>query len=379
MRIGIDARWIFPEISGIGSYTWELIKHIAMVDNENDYVLFFDNDEVMARTLRGINPDYTERFIAYRISCSPFSPASQIQMPKLLKQLRIDVFHSTNYMIPLMPFPRNRGGRTRCVVTIHDLIPLIFPDHAPKSKKTRFFPVYKKLITEVGARADVIITPSESSRKDVIERLGLPESAHDKVVAIPEGVSKDYQPVTKIERREKTILYVGRLDPYKKVEELVKAFGLVLAEVPEARLRIIGPEDVRYPEARQRAQRAGIDKWIQWQGYVDGPALLDAYQQANVLAFPSSYEGFGLPVLEAMACGLPVVCSNVSSIPEVTGDAAVMVNPSNVDELAKALTRVLTDADHARNLRIRGLDRAAHFTWERTAEKTVAAYYQARR
>lgn len=378
MRIGIDARWIFPELSGIGTYTQELIRHLAHHDRKNEYILFFEHRSLLSRTAEATQFNTAPNFSTHIVPYGPFTLRNQVLMPGMLSDHRVDVFHSTNYMIPFRAFPHRRNGHMRCVVTIHDLIPLLFPEHAPKSRKTRLFPLFKRIMREVGRRAHVIITVSESSRRDIIRHLRLGEEQAHRVVVVPEGVPAGYSPGSTQVGDPKTILYVGRMDPYKNVVRLVEAFARLRAEVsPNILLKIIGPEDQRYPEPRQRAVELGVENGITWSGYVASEDLKRAYQEANVLVLPSQYEGFGLPVVEAMASGTPVVCSNTSSLPEVAGDAALLVDPNSTDELVQALARVLTETRLAREMREKGIHQAGKFIWSRTAELTVEAYQQA--
>jgi len=378
MRIAIDARWIFQELTGIGTYTQELIRQLAHLDRENEYLLFFQHRHLQERTAEITRFNTAPNFGARLVGYGPFSPRSQILLPGLLTDLKINVFHSTNYMIPLRAFPRHRPGHVRCVVTIHDLIPLLFPDHAPKSRKTRLYPLYRLLMREVAARADIILTVSRSSARDVIEHLRLPAGEADKVLAVPEGVSSRYAPGATHVGDLKTILYVGRFDPYKNVTHLIEAFARVaLNDLPNLRLRIVGPEDSRYPEPRQLARTLRVERLITWSGYVEADELKNAYQQADVMVLPSKYEGFGLPVVEAMACGTPVICSNTSSLPEVAGDAAILVPPGDVNALADAIRRVFTEPGLAKDLRARGVQQASRFTWEHAAKETIAAYRRA--
>ncbi len=232
---------------------------------------------------------------------------------------------------------------------------------------------------EVGMRADIILADSNTSKTDVVRELAIPKSRTPSVVVVPAGVSPEYQPGARRTGGKRTILYVGRLDPYKNVTGLVEAFAQVRKALPEADvgLRIIGPPDARYPEARQAAVRLGVESSLEWAGYVDEAGLVAAYQQADVFALLSKYEGFGLPVLEAMACGTPVVCSNRASLPEVAGDAALLVDPEQMSDAAAAITRVLREEPLAASLRERGLRQAAKFTWTRTAAMTLMAYEQA--
>ena len=377
MKIVLDTRWIFPQISGIGLYTRELVRQFAQIDRENAYTLLFDRPAVLEREAQetgfGAAPNFSARLVPYGI----FAPAGQLRLPGLLAAAAADVFHSPNYMIPFLAFPRGRRGRTACVVTIHDLIPLLFPHYTPRALKTRLLPLFRAIMRETGRRADAILTPSASSRADVIRELHVPESRHARVVVTPEAADPRYRPAEQ-SATGRTVLFVGRRDPYKNLPALVAAFAQVRRRVPEARLRVIGPADARYPEAEQAALAAGLGDAVEWQGYVNGEDLLRAYQQAAVFALPSRYEGFGLPVLEAMACGAPVVCGNRSSLPEVAGAAALLVDPDDEAGIADALVRVLSEPALAADLRRRGLARAAQFSWEQTARLTLAAYRAAR-
>ena len=192
MKIGIDARWIFPQISGIGTYTQELIRGLAQTDRQNEYILFFDDRARMEKIAQRVRLDQAPNFKTHLLPFGVFSPMGQVRFPGIIRALGLDIFHSPNYMIPLAAFPRHRPGRTRCVATIHDIIPLLFPQFTPKALKTRFYPVYKRLMVEVGARADVILTVSESSRRDVIGPLRIPAARQGDVIAVANGVAPEY-------------------------------------------------------------------------------------------------------------------------------------------------------------------------------------------
>ena len=370
MKIVLDARWIFPEISGIGLYTQELIRGLVGLDQPHRFVLLFDNHAVLNRTAEVSAFDKNPLFSARIVNFGPFSPRGQLALPWLLKHLEADVFHSTNYMMPLLGCEK-----TKRVVTIHDLIPLLFRNHAPKSKKARLFPVFKFLMHQIGRRADCIITVSDSTRNDVLRELNIAAEKQSRVVSIPEAADAAFRPAENPRPRMRPrILYVGRRDPYKNLPGLIEAFAQVRAGGVDAALRIIGPEDTRYPEAPRRALELGLNDHIEWIGYVPDRKLAEQYQESDVFVLASKYEGFGLTVLEAMACGTPVVCSNIGSLPEVVGDAAIQVDPNNAGEIADAIRRVLTDPPLAAALREKGLARAAQFSWKRTAELTLKAY-----
>jgi glycosyltransferase involved in cell wall biosynthesis len=381
MRIAIDARWIFPQVSGIGAHTRELVRHLAREDHENNYLLLFSDRSLAERTWIEAELVDKPNFRPEIIPSGVFSPRSQIMLPLHLTRRKIEVFHSTNYMIPLASFPRERQGHIRCVVTIHDLIPLIFPSATPRAIKSRLFPVYRRLMLEIGRRADRIIAVSEASRSDILKHLDIPPERQGDVRVIYNGVSDLFQPPPEAERRvpdasrPRVILYVGRSDPYKNLTNLVEAFAIARQQSPyPLTLRIIGPPDPRYPEPGQRVTALQLDKNVDWVGYKTNPELVQAYQKADAVVLPSRYEGFGFPVVEAMACGIPVVCSDIPVLREVAGDAALLTDPDDVPALAANLLRAVTDDALRSHLIARGHGQALKFTWPDAARKTIALY-----
>lgn len=383
MKIAIDTRWIFPEISGIGAYTRALVGELASIDHQNHYVLLFDRPEMQARIRAELDLGRFAHIETILLQDGLFSPMNQLRTPGVLKRLGIDVFHSSNYMIPLRAFPRNRRGRIGSVVTIHDVIPMIFPKHAPKSRKARLYPIYRALMVEVGRRADHIIADSTVSRRDVIHHLRIPASRADRVHTIPCGVSDDYRliPARSIRPTDspetRTIIYVGRMDPYKNVDTLLRAFAMIREQshVP-VELAIVGAPDPRYPHYPELAKELGIEEALRWTGYLSDKALLDLFGQADLLIHPSRYEGFGLQVAEAMAAGIPVISSTGGSLPEVAGDAALMVAPDNTQGYARHAVEVLSSPELWHKLSEAGRRQASQFTWRRTAEETLKVYEQ---
>lgn len=383
MRVGIDARWIFPEISGIGAHTRELLRHLALVDRDTDYRVYFRDPALRAKTWADAGltdkPNFTSAMIPWGI----FSPLGQVLMPTRLRRDGIDVYHSTNYMMPLAAFPRNRPHDIRCVVTIHDLIPLLFPEATPRALKTRLFPLYRRLMLEIGARADRIIAVSHASRSDILRCLRLPPSAHNRVRVVYNGVASSCvpppaprsAPPASPAASERTILYVGRADPYKNLTKLVEAFAALRTSTnAPLLLRIVGPPDPRYPEPGERSRQLGVNRFVEWTGYLNSDGLIQAYQQADVVVLPSRYEGFGFPVVEAMACGTPVLCNDIPVLREVGGDAALYANAEDPAGFASALRRLLDDPTLRTTLVAGGKVRAASFSWLEAARQTVAIY-----
>ena len=369
LHIAIDARWIFPQISGIGLYTQELIAALATLSSPHRFTLLFNQTEVMARTEAESGISKNPRFAAHLVHGGPFSPMDQWRLPRLLKRLGVDVYHATNAMMPLVGM-----GSVKRVVTIHDLIPLLFRDHAPRSKKNRLFPVYRWLMHTVAREADVIIAVSDHTRRDIETHLLGGDAPSGRIRVIHEGVRSIYAPAARPARDHVEFLFVGRRDPYKNLPMLIEALDAVRQQGLPVRLRIVGGDDPRYPEARETADRLGLNQHIIWSGYVSEAELIAAYQHTDVFVLPSRYEGFGLPVLEAMACGTPVICSNTSSLPEVAGDAAVLIDPAQPNSLVDAMAQLARDPILRSDLSRNGLRHAATFTWEKTARETLACY-----
>lgn len=379
MRVAIDARWIFEELSGVGTYTTALIAQLAQTDRENEYILYFNDEGLRKRTveLTGLSEaaNFTPELVPYAV----FSLKNQCLLPRQLRKDRIDVYHSTNYMIPLPAFPRARPGAVRCVTTIHDVIPMVLRDHAPRSRKSRLYPVFQRLMLEIGSRADAIITVSQASRRDILRHLRIPEESAGKVHVIYNGVSPAFRPPDAVVRdaTARTILYVGRSDPYKNVTTLIRAFAELLRQesAPPVRLVIIGSPDPRYPEAEDLVSELGIEEHVEWTGYIPQERLPDHFQKADVLVHPSRYEGFGLQILEAMACGTPVVCSNAASLPEVADEAAILVDPDDTAGFADGMRKVLSEPGLAAELTAKGFRQAARFSWQQAAQQTLDLYH----
>jgi glycosyltransferase involved in cell wall biosynthesis len=224
----------------------------------------------------------------------------------------------------------------------------------------------------------MIITDSLASKEDVIRHLNIRESRRENVKKVYCGVSERFRPSeqkNKNENEQRTILYVGRTDPYKNLNTLVRAFAEAKDACPfPIALTIAGSCDIRYPEPSSLAKELGVENAVRWTGYLTDEDLIRAYQSADILVHPSRYEGFGLQVVEAMACGVPVVCSRAGSLPEIAGDAAILIDPDDTQAFAANIQKVLTDKELASELSLKGKQRAADFTWSRTAGDILAIY-----
>lgn len=377
LKIGIDARWIFPEISGVGRVTEKLIRNLAEIDRENSYYLFFRDPALLER----YSPDRKDRsnFRPVLVPWGIFEPAGQWGVPSRVRELSLDVFHSTNYFLPLF-----LKGEVKAVATVHDLIPLKFPHFTPRAWKTRLHPVFRRVLTRSVRRADRVITVSRHTRRDLMADLGLPP---EKIAVVYNGIDGAYRPradkefppvlAERLGFSDPYLLYVGRFDPYKNVPGLIRAFAeFVRARTDNSRLVLAGQRDPRYPQAGEIVSALGLSSRVVFLDGVEEGDLAALYGGARILILPSLYEGFGLPPLEAMACGTPVIVSDRGSLPEVVGEAGMIINPENPAEIASAIAKLWESEELRSRFRELGLARAREFSWRRAAEETLEVYRQ---
>lgn len=283
---------------------------------------------------------------------------TQMQVPRLYRQWRSPLLFSP---IPEAPL----GTGCRFVVTMHDLIPLRFPSW--RSPLTHYFRHYVPLVLQ---QAQHILCNSESTAKDVHERFQIP--AH-KLTPIPLGYDAQHfrwlDLPSESPQGDRYFLYIGRLDPYKNLQRLIQAFAN--ARLVDQQLWIAGSADPRFtPILKSQVEELGIAHQVKFLDYVPYQDLPELINRAIALVFPSLWEGFGLPVLEAMACGTPVITSNLSALPEVAADAALLIDPYQVDSLTDALRQMAMDGELRSQLRSAGLARAQQFSWAKTGAKT---------
>jgi glycosyltransferase involved in cell wall biosynthesis len=289
-------------------------------------------------------------------------------------RLHLDLLHDPSGVSPFtVKHPRKSVKR---VTTIYDAIPFRYPHVYPWLNNF----VHRRYVPATLRNVDGIVTISKHARNDLARFLDVPE--RDWYI-LPPAPHTRFEPVDKETARITTgrygltgeyVLSVGAQQARKNLPRLVEAFALVRLALPRYRLVVVGPTLWRYSGLQQKINELGLQDHVSILGYVADEDLPALYSAASLFAFPSLYEGFGLPVLEAMACRTPVVCSNSSSLPEVAADAAVLVDPTNTEALAEAMCSVLRDVDLKEELCRRGLQRAREFSWEKTARGTVAMY-----
>jgi glycosyltransferase involved in cell wall biosynthesis len=366
MRIAIDARKLHD--FGIGTYIRNILAELARLDQSTEFIVLCRPGE--QEFTSGLGPN----FRAVVEPANPYSVGEQFRVPLSLARERVSLLHEPHYVLPAL---------TRCpsVVTIHDCIHLMFPQHLPH----RLAHPYARTSMWVATRkADRILTVSEASKRDILRFFDVP--AH-KITVVPNAIDErflsplDEEQVDRVRQRYQLnhpfALYVGNIKPHKNVDRLIEAFGRARARgLEDLRLIIIGDELSKYPGLRQAVHRHRLDKHVRFFGFQPIGTLSVFYRLAQVFVFPSLYEGFGLPPLEAMACGTPVVTSNLSSMPEVTGGAALLVDPTDPDAIADGIVRASIEPALRAELIAKGLARARQFSWAESARRIHGIYME---
>jgi glycosyltransferase involved in cell wall biosynthesis len=366
VRIAIDARKLRDY--GIGTYVRNLLRHLARLDRTTEYVvLCHEADKQMASHLG-------ENFRPMLDSSPGYSIREQLSVPLDLHRAHVDLFHAPHYVLPpLTP--------CRSVVTIHDCIHLRFPQYLPNRLAHAYAHSSLWIATH---RASRILTVSETSKRDILDFFKVRESKIDVIYNAIDERFWEPPPAEEIDHvRERYqlddpfVLYAGNIKPHKNIERLIEAFHTLKKRgFDNVKLLIIGDEISRYATLRRAVHRHKLHKHVRFFGFVPDKTLASLYRLAAVFVFPSIYEGFGLPPLEAMASGTPVVTSNVSSLPEVAGGAAVLVDPYNVESIVDGVRRVLTNPELANELRAKGIERSREFSWERSVARTRDLYLE---
>ncbi len=370
MKVCIDVSAAVHRRAGLGRYAQELTRALA-AQGEHEYVAFYHQrgEAHLAPPIDRL-PQITTR-----LSVKPWRLTTMLAHLTGIAQDAmfpgVDVFHATEHLLP-------RLCRIRSVFTLHDLIFRFDPgSHLPLNR------IYLNLMMPRFLRAaDAVLSVSECTRRDVIQLYGTPA---EKIHVIPEGVDARFKPVAdpaRLDRvREKYrlpqrfVLFVSTIEPRKNLPVLFEALALRRQQGAGMwPLALVGKPGWLYEPILRRITDLNLQDWIYRTGFVDDEDLAVLYSAATLHVMPSRYEGFGLTVLEAMACGTPVVCSNTSSLPEVAGEAALLVPPDDMHGWAEAIARVWSDAALRAQMRARGLAQAARFTWENTARQTLEVY-----
>jgi glycosyltransferase involved in cell wall biosynthesis len=365
MQAGIDARLVYYTRAGIGEYTLRLTQALSAAFPDDRFTLLQDwRDRQALLCAPNIN--------VARYLVPSHHRFEQRLLPWAVDRLNVDVFHSPDFIPPLV-------GRTPSVITIHDLAFILYPHFMTKDGAR-----YYAQIDRAVRRASQIIAVSESTKRDLVQLLGTPE---DKINVIYEAADPLFHPVDRTsalrhvqalyDLPSEFILFVSTIEPRKNLGGLLRAYRRLRDDYKLfPGLALAGSPGWLSDDVYRQVNELGLTNDCHFLGHVSNHDLVQLYNAAQCLVHPAFYEGFGLTPLEAMACGTPVVVSNISSLPEVVGDAALLVDPKHDEEITVALWRVLTDSALRAELRKKGLQRAAAFSWERAARQTMAVYHR---
>jgi glycosyltransferase involved in cell wall biosynthesis len=363
MRIGIDARLVFYHKAGIGQYILRLTQALAQIDHTDQFVIF--------KSRKDATPIVNQsNFKMQRLWTPSHHRFERWAMSIELLPFPLDILHSPDFIPPAHAWCPS-------VITVHDLAFLKYPRFL-----TRNSAHYYGQVDLAARHADHIIAVSESTKRDTAQLLGVP---NEKITVIYEAAHPVFRPVANIDALarvrtqyhlpENFILFVSTIEPRKNLPTLLRAYRRLRDNYKsDAVLAIAGSRGWLFEEVDKVIAELKLEDAVRFLGNVPNEELVYLYNAAKLFVFPSFYEGFGLPPLEAMACGTPVIVSNVSSLPEVVGDAGMLINPEDVEGLTVAMWRVLSDETLRQELRTKGLKRAQIFSWERAARETLEVY-----
>lgn len=371
MRIGLDATPLPPQPVGAGVYIVQLIRALAQIECEHQFVVFVHAGR------RGLIEEAPLPGVEW-VVLPDLPPArrllwEQTALPGLARRLRLDLLHSLHYTCPLV-LP------CRSVVTLHDLTFFFFP-HLHTRAKRIFFPLAMRLSAR---SADALAAVSENTRRDAMRVLKI---APERIFTTPNGISPIFRPISdpaqleacraRYDLPEQFILFVGLVEPRKNLPLLIEAYAYLRQQQAAPPLVIVGRFGWMSDQIQAQVDGLGLHEQVRFTGYVPLEDLPLVYNLSTIFVYPSRYEGFGFPPLEAMACGAPVITSGVSAMLDTVGDAGLLTPPDDQPALENALRRLLNDPDLRQELAARGRARAAEFTWTRTAQETLKAYQYA--
>lgn len=378
MKIGIDANCLIFEKAGIGKYTENLLLNLLRLDRRNDYILYFtflrrrrEREEIIKNFLKeSAGPKVSYRILPIPAQWYEFLISTHLPITTLIKD-PLDVFFS-----PYAAGIPNKGF-AKMFVTIHDLVFLRFPEHRGRRLSRYYLKRHRMAVRNVRK----IIVPSRATKRDLEFFLKVPAS---KIKVIPEAPAERFKVVKVSESRKNKIisryfdpktqyiLSVGTLEPRKNLSKLVEAYSLLPHFLQkEYQLVLAGGRGWNNSRLVKTINNLNLKDKVILPGFVKDNDLPYIYNKASVFVFPSLYEGFGLPPLEAMACGVPVIASNCSAMPEVLGGGAVLVNPESEDEIARAIKRIILRPKYREGLKAKGIRQAKKFSWGETARETL--------
>lgn len=377
MKIGIDARTILNpdkgEAIGVGHYTYQLIRYLLEIDQENEYVLFFDYRVREKDVAKFSKPNVKIKFYPFS-DYKKFLPGAynEILGAATLAKENLDVVHTTS---PMSRIPASYRGKT--ILTVNNVAAYKAPDVFPRLSVMK----HKTILKFMVSKADKVIAVSQSIKKDLQDALSCPE---EKISVIYSGFDKRFSENQSAQKEKvlqkfglenkKYILFLGTLEPAKNITRLLEAFKIFKEKRQDYKLVLAGKNGWLSAEYRQMVKDLEIEDDVVFTGYVVGDEIGSLFAGADFFVLPSLYEGFGTTVLEAFASGVPAIVSNVSSIPEIAGDAAEFVNPLDVQNIADAMLKLAADENLKQSLREKGKKQIEKFNWEKCARETLEVY-----
>ena len=366
MKIGIAgraAKWYRG--TGIGTYTYQLINSINKVDKINDYLVFLPENSAL---------DLSDNFKVESVKATSNSNFwDEVRVPNILNDTNIDIYH----------VPQNGVGLSQSInchktITLHDIIPL----RMPETVSDRYLYIFNNELPKIINECDGILTVSEFSKQDISKEFNFPE---DKIFVTHLAAEDIYRPLNKCQCKkiieeeynikDNFILYVGGFSPRKNLVGLIEAFSLLSRNTNKSlKLVITGKKGISYDIYKKRTVDLNIEDDVIFTDFIPLEKLPIFYNASEFLAYPSFYEGFGLPPLEAMACGTPVITSNVTSLPEICYDSALLINPYDIDSLKSGMENVLYDDSLKARMIKQGLINSSKYSWNITAKSTLKAY-----
>lgn len=366
MRIGINGRFLVAKRTGVQRAAYNMLTSMISVDRNNQYYIFtsdeqlgrpewdYDNVTIVPSKIRG-----GENFKNHIWE--------QLTLPKLAKKFKVDILHSPANIAPLL-------YKGKSIINIHDLCFVVNPQWYSFTFRT----LYNFIIPRLARSATKVITNSNNSKNDLLQFCQLDSNKVSMVYWAVDETFQKHLPKdrSKLYEKEDYILYVGSLEPRKNITTLVEAYEQLRKANPDIKTKLvmIGGENPLFADVRLKIKSFKED--VIFKGFIDDATLINYYQNATVVAYPSLYEGFGLPPLEAMASGTPVVTSLVSSIPEVVGDAALLVSPYGAEQLTNSLAMIIRNKNLQRKMIDRGLKQIQNFNWSRVARNVLSIYYE---
>ena len=368
MKITIDGRaanWYRG--TGIGTYTYQLINSINQIDFYNKYNIYISkNSKIDLKLKKNFNVLYSNQDVINNFW-------QDVAMPTKIDEDSTEIYH-----IPQNGIGTNFSVNTKKVITLHDIIPL----KLPQTVSDNYLKIFNNQISSILNNIDGIITVSNYSKLDICKNLNFPE---EKIFVTHLAAEEQYVPLDKTYCKDfiknnynivdDYILYIGGFSPRKNILGLIEAFSLAKNKIKKnLKLIILGTKGKSFEIYKKRTEELKIENDVLFPGFIKTEHMPIFYSSALMLVYPSFYEGFGLPPIEAMASGTPVVASNLTSIPEVVGDAAVLINPYNQEDISEAIEKVALCPELRRNLIRKGLSQCALFNWKQTAFETINVY-----